>query len=386
MTASALRAHLAERRKDRPKLDAEGNPEKDATGKAIMVRGIGARRHNAILAAWGGFFRWAVRERRAYENPVVHIARLSERIDKRHERRALTPDEARRLMAAAVAGGERAGMAGAERSLFYRTMLETGLRLNETKTLTRGNVAADTLTVNAGFSKHRREDVLPIRKDLAAALTEHGAHKAPAARLFNVPDRWRMLDAFKDDLAAAGIPYQDADGKYADIHALRHTFISTLGAAGVNPKTMQALARHSTVALTLDKYTHLRLGDEVAAIAQLPNYATPAAAVGLRTGTDDAPAIPDGEARKSTPPTAPKAPANPGERTGEQEVQFRGLPDTMGNNRMVQGACNVNLVAMRVSPVNAGENNTPRGRSSIGRALALQARGCRFDPGRLHSS
>lgn len=217
VTASVLRAHLAERRKERPKLDAEGTPAKDAAGKAIMRRGISARRHNAILAAWGSFFRWAVRERRAYENPVTHIARLNERTDKRHPRRALTPDEARRLLAAAVAGGERAGMAGAERSLFYRTMLETGLRLNETKTLTRGNVGASALTVNAGFSKHRREDVLPIRAALAAALAEHGKHKAPAARLFNVPDRWRMLDAYKADLRDADIPYKDADGKYADI-------------------------------------------------------------------------------------------------------------------------------------------------------------------------
>lgn len=32
------------------------------------------------------------------------------------------------------------------------------------------------------------------------------------------------------------------------------------------------------------------------------------------------------------------------------------------------------------------QNSEIWGRSSIGRALALQARGCRFDPGRLHAS
>ncbi len=40
-------------------------------------------------------------------------------------------------------------------------------------------------------------------------------------------------------------------------HALRHTFISNLARAGIHPKTAQALARHSTITLTLDRYSHV---------------------------------------------------------------------------------------------------------------------------------
>jgi hypothetical protein len=40
--------------------------------------------------------------------------------------------------------------------------------------------------------------------------------------------------------------YKDTQGRYADFHANRHTFITNLGRAGVNPKTAQTLARHSS--------------------------------------------------------------------------------------------------------------------------------------------
>jgi hypothetical protein len=43
---------------------------------------------------------------------------------------------------------------------------------------------------------------------------------------------------------------------YADFHALRHTYVSMLDRAGVSAKTAQALARHSDVRMTLNRYTH----------------------------------------------------------------------------------------------------------------------------------
>lgn len=49
----------------------------------------------------------------------------------------------------------------------------------------------------------------------------------------------------KHDLEAASIPYVDGNGRYADFHALRHTFIMNMVKSGVAPKTAQALGRHS---------------------------------------------------------------------------------------------------------------------------------------------
>ena len=46
----------------------------------------------------------------------------------------------------------------------------------------------------------------------------------------------------RDDLEAAGIPYVDAAGLYADFHALRHSFVSLITKGGVHPKIAQRLA------------------------------------------------------------------------------------------------------------------------------------------------
>jgi integrase len=78
-----------------------------------------------------------------------------------------------------------------------------------------------------------------------------------------------MLQA---DLKAAGIVPVDASGRVFDFHSLRHQFITNLAMAGVHPKTAQILARHSTIVLTMDRYTHLDTPDQTAALDKLPRY------------------------------------------------------------------------------------------------------------------
>lgn len=55
-----------------------------------------------------------------------------------------------------------------------------------------------------------------------------------------------------------------------DFHALRHTFISNLARAGVHPRNAQALARHSTIDLTMNVYTHVAMDDLATDVEQLP--------------------------------------------------------------------------------------------------------------------
>jgi hypothetical protein len=88
------------------------------------------------------------------------------------------------------------------------------------------------------------------------------------------------------DLTAAGIPYEDASGRVFDFHAIRHQFISSPAAAGVHPKVVQILARHSSITLTMDRYTHMGLLTQTAALEMLPalpireRHAEPLAATG----------------------------------------------------------------------------------------------------------
>ena len=58
-----------------------------------------------------------------------------------------------------------------------------------------------------------------------------------------------------------------AAGQVVDFHALRQGFITHLVMANVPPKVAQALARHSTITLTMVRYPHL--DDLVEAVGKL---------------------------------------------------------------------------------------------------------------------
>ena len=69
---------------------------------------------------------------------------------------------------------------------------------------------------------------------------------------------------------AAGITADPARPKYG-MHSLRHACASLLIEQGISPKRVQALMGHSTIAVTLDTYTHLfpSQADDQAAMAQM---------------------------------------------------------------------------------------------------------------------
>lgn len=83
--------------------------------------------------------------------------------------------------------------------------------------------------------------------------------------------------------------HQDADGRTFDFHATRHSFITLLARAGVHPKMAQELARHSSIDLTMNAYTHLKLRDRAAAVearpSLLPQQGEPTAPALAATGT-----------------------------------------------------------------------------------------------------
>jgi hypothetical protein len=76
------------------------------------------------------------------------------------------------------------------------------------------------------------------------------------------------------DLEAAGIPYvvDGPDGPlYADFHSLRHSYLTLGGRAGIDLRTLQELAGHSTPTLTA-RYSHCRLHDLAGAVEKLPRF------------------------------------------------------------------------------------------------------------------
>ena len=75
----------------------------------------------------------------------------------------------------------------------------------------------------------------------------------------------------RDEMAQSDfLAYRDADGRVADFHALRHTYISRIVRSGATPKVAQELARDCDVRLTLGRYAHAAVHDRAAAIDALP--------------------------------------------------------------------------------------------------------------------
>ncbi len=158
--------------------------------------------------------------------------------------------------------------------------------------------AAAAALMRAGH-RRRRQDVLPLHLSLVALIRPWLAEKRAGGQVW--PGTWakdkHAGTILKHDLKAAGIPYVDENGLYADFHALRHTFITNMVKSGVNPKTAQSLARHSTIDLTMNVYTSLTVHDQASALASLPavpNLEAPVseAEVQQATGTDGPKKVP----------------------------------------------------------------------------------------------
>lgn len=248
---------------------------------------LSARSVNKRLQSLRQFGRWLVRARRHTHNPFEGLAMRNEATDRRRVRRAFAPEELESLLDAArrrpleegARKRTRSGLSeeveakfrrvGECRAFLYAFAAGTGLRRKELEGLTWADVDADkaTLTVRASVAKSKSMAELPLRSDLAAALADqaarvraHGLDAGPRDRVFAGP-LVPTHGTFARDLAYAGLAGEDDQGCILDFHALRNTFISGLSAAGVHPRTTQALARHSKIELTMKTYTDLRLLD-----------------------------------------------------------------------------------------------------------------------------
>lgn len=230
---------------------------------------------NFYLQAMQQFCRWLVREKRLESSPIAHLQRGNVRLDRRHDRRDLASEEVGALLAATRTGPDVRGLSGPDRALLYTTALYTGLRASELASLTTDSFDFDGKTpavvVAAAYSKHRREDRVPLHPALLALLREWVAGKVPGSLLW--PGNWakdkKAGVMLKADLVRAGVSYK-AEAGYADFHSLRHTFVSNLVRSGVNPRVAMVLARHSTITLTMDRYSHVLPSESVKALNGLP--------------------------------------------------------------------------------------------------------------------
>jgi len=106
-----------------------------------------------------------------------------------------------------VNGAERYGMTAVERLLLYDTAIQTGLRSNELRSLTRGGSYLDVerpfITCKSGAIKSKKGARKYIQREFAVELQAHIAIKASKAPVFNMPHRTNVARMLRDDLTAA---------------------------------------------------------------------------------------------------------------------------------------------------------------------------------------
>ena len=245
-----------------------------ALGKLREARS--ARTVNHARTAVLGWIKWLGEESRLPEPPagLSGLKPFNQRIDRRRVRRAITRAELEQLLTTTEAGPDeytygptrskhnRIPLTGPDRAMLYRVAMGTGFRAGELRSLTPESFRLDgdspTITVEAGYTKNKKEARQPIRRDLAEAITPWLATKPAGKPIWQFE---KLATLLQRDLARAGIPYRDAEGCVLDGHALRHSFITHLIQSGANPKEAQTLARHSTITLTMDTYAHVEAAD-----------------------------------------------------------------------------------------------------------------------------
>jgi integrase len=249
---------------------------------ADRCQGASPETVNHYTRAVRSFARWLVKPgRRVASNPLDGLEVLNADADRRRSRRELMVEELLRLLTATMdSQSSFLGLDGWQRFHLYACACGTGFRASGLASLTPEcfDLADDypTLTLPVRGDKSRKGKRQPLPADVAALMRSWLVGKPEGLPLW--PGTWasarRAAEMLRRDLAAAGIPHlvQGPDGPLViDFHAMRHTYLTLGGRAGIDLRTLQELAGHSKSSLT-ERYTHVRLHDLAGAVEKLPSF------------------------------------------------------------------------------------------------------------------
>jgi len=263
LSAEGVQAALKTLRDGAP---AEADPAK-------REKGLSLGSCNSYRTAVRGFSKWCLDSGRTRDHALRGLAGFNAREDRRHDRRTLSLEELRRLIETAHNGPSWRKMSGEARALCYRLAASTGLRYSEIQSIKPESfdwrAEPPTVRVEAGYTKNGQTAECPLPTDLASDLRPFAEAIPPGAAVFPLTDD-RGATMLKSDLARAKIPYRDNGGLVADFHSLRASYATALDRAGVSPRVVQRLMRHSTLELT-GRYTKPRAVDLDSAATSLPS-------------------------------------------------------------------------------------------------------------------
>ena len=199
------------------------------------------------LRMLGRFFKWCVAAPQRFigRSPLQHAEKVKA-VPK--PRRALTSDEVKRLLE---------GVAGSDLETPVALALFAGLRAGECCNLRWQDIGLEgaelSVVARDGWSpKNSQSETVPVCADLVRTLTQERVTNSGEYACMKGGKPWLAYDLSRR--AAQRMRSLDID---CTLHALRHSFVSGLVADPLNdPKTVQRLARHKTIATTFDIYAH----------------------------------------------------------------------------------------------------------------------------------
>ncbi len=252
-------------------IDADGV---DNWVQASIESGDSSRTTQKHVKAIKQFVSWLLSSKKLASNPLLLVKAPNPKTNRKVRMRMILPEEWKWIESHLMSSKRSLhNMTPQERLSLYELAIQTGLRNSEIRELRMSDLvigkAACFVTLAAEHTKNKQDAKQFIRRTLATMLA--GQSKLPDARLFRMPARRYCAEMLRKDVAAARAAWIKAGGDEAStflaekndkgevllFHSLRHTCGAWMIIAGVSPKVVQKVMRHSTIVLTLDTYGHL---------------------------------------------------------------------------------------------------------------------------------
>ena len=219
---------------------------------------------NEYLTSACAFLNWMEQTDRATFNPLRKVRKVETRGRATRERRALSFEELRRLVDVSE-----------DRGTLYLFAVYTGLRRGEIEQIIWSDLHLDrevpVVQVRAATTKNKKEAIITLKASVADRLRNASTERG-AERVFS---RMPRMNAFRRDLAAAGITEKDEQGRVVDFHSLRKTTATLLTLSGATQREIMAAMRHSDMRLTANVYTDVSKLPISEAFQRIPEITPP---------------------------------------------------------------------------------------------------------------
>lgn len=198
---------------------------------------------NNYISQLRSMFSWGMDYNFVKSNPFLKIENLTE--SEKNFRRDLDATEIKALLSASQ-GHYR---------VRWALYLYTGLRAENGNDISMDNIDMKNRVIRFPENMAKGKEIIeiPINDNFYEILKEYLETEKPKGDLFPRRSLTAIRLKLKSDLKKAGV---DPEG--VDLHALRHTFASSLLAAGVTVGTISKLLGHKNV-ITTERYLHTHI-------------------------------------------------------------------------------------------------------------------------------